>query len=71
MYGMEFGLVLIGTATGLYLLGHGGRLLWPFLFLVGVFIVLLAVATRGSGATPTGGRRVPRSLAADGAKRRL
>ena len=71
LYGMEFGLVLIGTATGLYLLGHGGRLLWPFLFLVGVFILLLAVATRGSGATPTGGRRVPRSLAADGAKRRI
>lgn len=70
LYGMEFGLVLTGTATGLYLLGHGGRLLWPFLFLVGVFIVLLAVATRGSGATPTGARRVPRSLAADGAKRR-
>jgi len=70
LYGMEFGLVLIGCATGVYLLGHGGRLLWPFLFLVGVFIVLLALATRGSGATPTGGRRVPRSLAADGATRR-
>lgn len=70
LYGMEFGLVLIGIATALYLLGQGGRLLWPFLFLVGAFIVLLTVATRGSGATPTGARRVPRSLAADGAKRR-
>ncbi|RLS46401.1 MAG: undecaprenyl/decaprenyl-phosphate alpha-N-acetylglucosaminyl 1-phosphate transferase [Planctomycetota bacterium] len=70
LYGMEFGLVLVGIATATYVLGIGGRLLWPFLFLVGVFLVLLALATRGSGATPTGGRRVPRSLAADGTKRR-
>ena len=70
LYGMEFGLVLIGIATAAFVLGIGSRLLWPFLFLVGVFIALLAVATRGSGATPTGGPRVARSLAADGAKRR-
>jgi UDP-GlcNAc:undecaprenyl-phosphate GlcNAc-1-phosphate transferase len=57
LYGFEFGLVLLGVGTGVYLLFVGGRLLWPFIFLVTAFLGLLAVTMRGTGAAPTAVRR--------------
>ena len=43
-----------------------GRMLWPFLGLVGAFLVLLAFGMRGSGAAPTVVRRQPGSAPAAG-----
>ena len=57
LYGMESGLCLLGLGVGAYLLFEGGRLLWPFMFLVLSFLALLAYAMRGVGAAPTVVRR--------------
>jgi UDP-GlcNAc:undecaprenyl-phosphate GlcNAc-1-phosphate transferase len=57
LYGMESGLCLLGLGVGVYLLFEGGRLLWPFIFLVLSFLALLAYAMRGVGAAPTVVRR--------------
>jgi Na+-transporting methylmalonyl-CoA/oxaloacetate decarboxylase gamma subunit len=57
LYGMELGLCILGLAVGSYLLFEGGRLLWPFVFLVLSFLALLAYAMRGVGAAPTVVRR--------------
>jgi hypothetical protein len=43
---------------------HGGRLLYPFIFLVLAFLGLLAIAMRGTGAAPT---VVPASATGDAA----
>ena len=53
LYAMEGGLVLVGLGCAALLLLVGGRLLWPFLFLVAVFLALVAVGMRGTGAQPT------------------
>jgi len=53
LYGMELGLVLLGCAVGTFLLFQPGRMLWPFLVLVGAFLLLVAVSMRGTGAAPT------------------
>ena len=57
LYGMELGLCILGLAVGSYLLFEGGRLLWPFVFLMLSFLALLAYAMRGVGAAPTVVRR--------------
>jgi UDP-GlcNAc:undecaprenyl-phosphate GlcNAc-1-phosphate transferase len=57
LYGFELGLVLLGTGVGVYLLFVGGRLVWPFLFLIAAFVGLLLVTMRGTGAAPTVVRR--------------
>lgn len=53
LYGVETMLCVVGLGTGLYLLLVGGKLLWPFLFLVVAFCFALAVFMRGSGVAPT------------------
>ena len=53
LYAMELGLVVLGLGCGATLLLVGGRLLWPFLFLVATFLVLVAVGLRGVGGAPT------------------
>lgn len=58
LYGMELGLSLLGLGVGVYILFEGGRMLWPFLFLVLSFLALLAYAMRGVGSAPTVVRRV-------------
>ena len=45
LYAMEVGLVALGLAPALVLLLQGGRLVWPFIFLVGAFIVILLLET--------------------------
>ena len=39
--------------TGAFLLFQPGRMLWPFLVLVGAFLLLVVVSMRGTGAAPT------------------
>ena len=56
LYAIELGLVVLGLGCGMTLLLVGGRLLWPFLFLVGAFLAMVAIGLRGVGAEPT---RVP------------
>jgi UDP-GlcNAc:undecaprenyl-phosphate GlcNAc-1-phosphate transferase len=58
LYAMELGLVVLGLGCGATLLLVGGRLLWPFLFLVAAFLVLVAIGLRGVGGAPT---KVPAS----------
>jgi UDP-GlcNAc:undecaprenyl-phosphate GlcNAc-1-phosphate transferase len=53
LYGFELGLVLIGGSSAAYILIGGGRLLYPFIFLVLAFVVLLGLSMRGSGVAPT------------------
>ena len=53
LYGMEFGLVLLGSAVAAHMLFEPGRMLWPFLVLVGAFVLLVLFAMRGTGAAPT------------------
>jgi UDP-GlcNAc:undecaprenyl-phosphate GlcNAc-1-phosphate transferase len=53
LYGFELVLVLIGGSAAAYILIGGGRLLYPFIFLVLAFVVLLAISMRGSGVAPT------------------
>jgi UDP-GlcNAc:undecaprenyl-phosphate GlcNAc-1-phosphate transferase len=53
LYAMEFGLVVLGLGCGATLLLVGGRLLWPFLFLVAAFLALVAIGLRGVGGAPT------------------
>jgi UDP-GlcNAc:undecaprenyl-phosphate GlcNAc-1-phosphate transferase len=53
LYGFELGLVAIGGAAATYILVGGGRLLYPFIFLVAAFVVLLGISMRGSGVAPT------------------
>jgi UDP-GlcNAc:undecaprenyl-phosphate GlcNAc-1-phosphate transferase len=53
LYAMELGLVVLGLGCGATLLLVGGRLLWPFLFLVAAFLVLVAIGLRGVGGAPT------------------
>ena len=53
LYGFELGLVLIGGAAATYILIGGGRLLYPFIFLVLAFVMLLGISMRGSGVAPT------------------
>ncbi len=64
LYAMEFGLVVLGLGCSAYLVLHGGRLLYPFIFLVLAFLGLLAIAMRGTGAAPT---VVPASATGDAA----
>ena len=52
LYLFELGLCALGFAVGTNLLLNGGRLLWPFLFLVMAFLALAALGMRGSGAVP-------------------
>jgi hypothetical protein len=59
LYAMEFGLVALGLAPALVLLLQGGRLVWPFIFLVGAFVAILLVGTRGMGATPAPAKPAP------------
>ena len=67
LYGMEFGLVLLGCAVAAHLLFEPGRMLWPFIVLVVAFIVLVLFAMRGTGAAPTAVRaRRPSAPAAQG-----
>ena len=53
LYAFELFLVLVGGAAAAYFLVGGGRLLYPFIFLVLVFVVLLGLSMRGSGVAPT------------------
>jgi hypothetical protein len=69
LYGMELGLVLLGLGVSSYVLFGHGRMLWPFLVLVGAFIVILLVAMRGTGAAPTTVRRPGGAPAAGSAPR--
>jgi UDP-GlcNAc:undecaprenyl-phosphate GlcNAc-1-phosphate transferase len=57
MYGMELGLSLLGLGVGVYILFEGGRLLWPFIFLVLSFLALVVYGLRGVGSAPTVVRR--------------
>lgn len=52
LYAMEVGLVVLGLGPALVLLLEGGRLVWPFIFLVGAFVAILLLGTRGMAATP-------------------
>ena len=51
LYAMEVGLLAIGLGPALLLLLEGGRLLWPFIFLVGALLVILAAGSWGMGTT--------------------
>jgi UDP-N-acetylmuramyl pentapeptide phosphotransferase/UDP-N-acetylglucosamine-1-phosphate transferase len=53
LYGMEFGLVLLGLAVAATAIFAHGRMLWPFLGLVAAFLGLLLLGMRGTGAAPT------------------
>ena len=53
LYAIELGLVLIGGAAASYILIGGGRLLFPFIFLVLAFVTLLGISMRWSGVAPT------------------
>lgn len=53
LYGLELGLVLLGGGAAAHILLDGGRLLYPFIFLVLAFLVLLGISMRGSGVAPT------------------
>ena len=66
LYAMELGLVVLGLGVASVAIFAHGRMLWPFLGLVGAFLVLLAFGMRGSGAAPTVVRRQPGSAPAAG-----
>lgn len=53
MYALEVGGVVVGLSVSLYLLLVGGPLRASFLVILGSFAVVLFLATRGSGVTPT------------------
>jgi hypothetical protein len=59
LYAFELGLVLIGGAAASYILIGGGRLLYPFIFLVLAFVTLLGLSMRGSGVAPTARKAAP------------
>ena len=59
LYAFELGLVLIGGAAATYILIGGGRLLYPFIFLVLAFVTLLGLSMRGSGVAPTARKAAP------------
>lgn len=66
LYAMELGLVLLGLVAASVAIFAHGRMLWPFLGLVGAFVLLLAIGMRGTGAAPTAVRRRPGAAPAAG-----
>jgi hypothetical protein len=48
-----------GGAAATYILIGGGRLLYPFIFLVLAFVTLLGLSMRGSGVAPTARKAAP------------
>ncbi len=66
MYCVEGALCVIGLATGLLLLLYGGKLLYPFIFLIAAFVATVAIFMHGSAGAATGGTAAAGSAAPSG-----